>query len=201
MLAIPVPYRFLILGIFIITMLLWDLRHPPSQRYRWQEYPFILGVGCVGAIVGVGNDLITSWLSPEYFLYFKGLPAELFLWNVILLGSQAGFAAGAVGSGILLLGRPVSQNRTHRIATLVPWVKWPFVSAIATGTLFGLFSHHLHWPQSFGDLDGLLEPNQAHWFHTVWMIHIGLYAGAVVSLCVISIHLRYRVSRHLSDPP
>ncbi|MEB3210595.1 MAG: hypothetical protein VKL39_04545 [Leptolyngbyaceae bacterium] len=186
MLDIPVHHKFLLLGAFVGAMLLLDLRNPPRKRQRWQSYSFLLGVGIAGAILGIANDLITSSLSSDYFIYFKGIePDRQFLKNVLTLGTQAGFSGAAVGGGILLLCKPKSKP----IQALLPIVKWPFISAIAGGIIFGTLSHLLHWPQTFGDLDGLLTSAQAHRFHTVWLIHIGLYVGALVGLMVISIRL------------
>ena len=149
-------------------------------------------VGLAGALLGMANDLITSTLSPDYFVYFKGIePGQEFRRNVLLLGSQAGLAAGAVGSGILLLcckgkGSKDKQDGAKRrrspIPMLLPLVKWPFLSAIAGGFSLGMVAHLLQWPRALGDVNGLLNGTQVQWLHTVWLTHIGLYLGAVLGL-------------------
>lgn len=73
------PYSFgarvTCLLVLMALVILVDLARNHSNATRHREYGFILLAGVVAALVGFVNDLITSSISPEFFVYGKGLAA------------------------------------------------------------------------------------------------------------------------------
>src|ERR1041384_40139 len=61
-------------GVLIFGVLaLRDWRRHGNQATRWKEYLFLLGAVIAALIYGAINDQVTVTISPEYFLYGKGL--------------------------------------------------------------------------------------------------------------------------------
>ncbi len=188
MIAVPWIYRLLALVLFIGILLAFEARKPPGQRHRLREYTFLLTMGIGGVGLGMGNDWITSTLSPAYFTYFKGIPAgENFKVESLLLGAQAGFAGAVVGAGILLIVNPKHGD----LRQLWQQAFIPFVSAAGGGVIAGILSHIAQWPRTYyQEMTGLLTLAELHRFHTVWMAHIGLYAGAVIGIGLAAVSIR-----------
>jgi uncharacterized membrane protein YfcA len=69
-----VPYWFrvalLLFLMSVVAAIDWGRNRQGATR--WKEYGFVIVSGVVGALFGLLNDLITSSISPEYFLFGKG---------------------------------------------------------------------------------------------------------------------------------
>ena len=149
-----------------------------GRSRRWKEYVFILLTGCAGAVFGSLTDLVTSSISPEYFIFGKGLAADGIRWRAMELGLQAGFSAGAIG-GALCLFVGVRNNADGRITLpRVAMLAWrPFLLAVIFGAVIPFACA---WFDPFGfvaQLSGPLGPDRAAGFLTVWHIHLGVYLG------------------------
>ena len=73
-LIFPSHYRILVLVIVLMGLSLLDLKKPVAERTRFHQYGAVLLLGVVGAMFGLITDTITSTISPDYFVYVKGLP-------------------------------------------------------------------------------------------------------------------------------
>ena len=83
--------------------------HPPRHEdnlTRAREYAFLLYAMVVAAAYAIAHDHVTATISPEYYLYGKGLAQDprAFRWAVTLLAVRAGLAPGLLGGTALLLG-------------------------------------------------------------------------------------------------
>lgn len=149
-----------------------------GRSRRWKEYLFILLAGCAGAVFGAMTDLITSSLSPEYFIYGKELPADGIRWHAMLLGLKAGFSAGAIAGALCLFvgmrGRAVAGVTLPGVA-LMAWR--PLVLAVVLGAAVPFACAGF---DPIGFVEPLSEPLgrvRAERFLTVWHIHLGVYLG------------------------
>ena len=149
---------------------------------RWREYGFLVTFGLLGGAFGILNDLLTIRLSPEYFLHGKGIEAGPgFRTDVLRLGFHAGFLAGAVVAGVLLLannprpGRPsLGDARLARFATR------PLFAALSIGVATMMLC--LIWdPLGYAtEFRGLIAEERLSHFRAVAGFHFGLYAGALL---------------------
>lgn len=176
---VPFAWRVAaLIGVAALFVLL-DRRKPAAQRTRAGEYTFLFVMGLAGALFGAVNDWITSTLSPEYFIFGKGLDAGSNLTiDVLQLGGQAGFTAGVVGAAVVLYftGGAISASRLYRLAPV------PFLAATLTGAILGIVNWLTGGIHGFANLDGFLTPEQTERFHIVWSVHLGIYIGAALAL-------------------
>lgn len=185
---------FLLMLMLLVAVIEW--RRKGQNATKWKEYGFVVLTGLLGMIFGVCNDLITSSISPEYFIFGKGLsPGDGLTLRAAMLGAKAGFTAGAFAGAICLYA---STRRCSRpslpYGSLVRLLWRPFVLAVLAALVALLF--HRCAPFTFlAELKGILAPQQIHRFMIVWCIHVGLYSGlltAVVWIVVDIIRLRRR---------
>lgn len=161
----------------------WDFYRRGRQATRWREYLFLVTAGAVGAAVGVANDLITSSISPDYFLLGKGVPGGAgFQSRVIELGAHAGFFAAVVAVGIYLLANARRDGRRPLpLGGLARQVAKPLFCALAGGVVLGGVA--AAWPLESAlqsEVLRSLEPAARERFVTVWGVHIGLYVGLLL---------------------
>ena len=182
---IPYFYRLLILiGVFGFISA-FDLAIHGSGAKRWREYSVLLFGGLCGALFGAINDtFISSQISPEYFLFGKGLQGgDGFGLRVAIIGFQAGLAPGLLASMIYLyINSRNPKNPSLPYGKLLHQFWKPLAVAVLLGTLFPLF---------FGDhdltglrqtLEIILNKDRVDSVITVWWIHLGLYTGFLVGL-------------------
>ena len=158
-------------------MLVIDLRKPAAERARFRVYSFILIVGALGAVFGMGVDSVTSQLSAEYFIFGKGLAAgSSFTGEVLALGAKAGF------SGALLVGCLFSYFNPDKrnVARLYRYLIWPVTFSLAFGAVLGIWQYTSNAVTL--EQIAFLPPEQARMFTSVWMVHAGIYCGALISL-------------------
>ena len=178
--------RILAIFIFISIMLLWDLRNPPEKRLRLKIYSFLLITGAIGMIFGMAVDTITSRISPDYFIYGKGISIGP-MWNcrVLMVGAQAGFS-GAVFAGCCFFIANSFRKNVENFYLLIPV---PLLISITVGALLGVFQYMTNGIV-LDQVTLLLGPDRARLFTTVWMTHIGIYLGAVVGLIGACVRIR-----------
>lgn len=71
-----------------------DLYRKGREATKFREYGFVLLAGAIGAAAGLVNDLITSSISPDYFILGKGLEdGPGFRMQVAIFGLIVGLAA------------------------------------------------------------------------------------------------------------
>lgn len=127
---------------------------------RWREYLFVLACGTVGAVFGLANDLLTSRISPEYFILGKGVPEGAgFLEGVIRVGFEAGFSGGAIAGCVLLYANRTGLPPVRHVGWIILLSAAGGLAAWAVGRMASL------------------SP-----FHTVWGMHVGIYVGLVAGI-------------------
>lgn len=181
--AIPFWMRVVVLVLLMAIMATVEVIRYGRQAKRWQEYIFVLTVGAIAGIVGMANDIFTSWLSPHYFILGKGLPADGLRWNAAVLGLDAGFTAGVIAGAVCLYVNTRNANvprlSFRQIATMI----WrPLMLAVAGAVLMPLLFSRGD-PLGFTpQLAGLLINSQIAKFLLVWWIHLGLYFGLITGV-------------------
>jgi hypothetical protein len=163
-----------------------------AMRARLKEYGFLLLAGCFGAAFAVMNDLITSWISPEYFVVGKGLEAgDGFLARVVWLAVKAGFAAGAGGGAIALYtNNPKPGSPSLPFMSLLVQVWKPIVCAALTGIGLGAAAHFASLPSPLSGLSIVMAVDDARWFTVVWYVHLGLYVGLAIGVMLVVVAIR-----------
>jgi hypothetical protein len=155
-----------------------------QKATKWNEYGFVAFSGFVGTLFGLLNDLITSSISPEYFIFGKGLdPGDGLTLRAMLLGMQAGFSAGAIAGAICLYASTRNNGRLPLAYRRLLGFLWrPVALAPTTALVLVLFCRQLDPIGVSILLDDTLDPQQMERFLTVWWIHSGLYLGLLVSV-------------------
>ena len=177
-------WRIPLLGVFLIAGVIYDRwRHGAAGR-RAKEYSLLLGCGLLGALVGLLQDLISIRVSPDYFVLGKGIEDDAdFTRQVLLLGTYAGFIAGLVLGGLLLLAnqpRPTRATLSYR-ALLSRGVSRTLGLALAGVPLGFLIGPGSPLRGQVGR--NLLPPEALERFLQVWGMHYGLYGGAALGVC------------------
>lgn len=176
-------WRIPLLGAFLVAGVIYDRWRHGTEGRRAKEYGLLLGCGLLGALVGVLQDLISLRVSADYFVFGKGIERDGdFTRQVLLMGSYAGFVAGLVLGGLLLL---VNQPRPNRavlgyralLKRGVPRTLGPALLGVPAG--FGLGPSS---PLRTQVGKNLLPPEALEPFLQVWGMHYGLYGGALLGV-------------------
>jgi hypothetical protein len=172
----------LLLLVSLMALIAWlDWRRHSTRATRWREYGFLLAAGLWGGLMGVAIDQFTATLSPEYFLYGKGIPAgQGFRLRVAELGFHAGLLAGVViGGSYLLANNPKPDRPGLPIRRLFRFALYPILFAIVLSPV-GAIAAFCRDPFSYrSQLGDVLDPPQIRAFLAVWGAHVGIYAGAL----------------------
>lgn len=180
-----VPYGCRIALLLLVMSLvaaidwLWNRRNAT----KWKEYGFVVFSGIVGTVFGFLNDLITSSISPEYFIFGKGLdPGEGLPLRAVFLGMQAGFSAGAIAGAICLYASTRNDGRPPLAYRRLLGFLWrPVALAPATAIVLAFFRRFDPLGLSI-QLDGILDSQRMERFLMVWRIHAGVYLGLLVGV-------------------
>lgn len=180
----PFWYRVvLLLGLMLVVALL-DFYRQGAQATKFREYGFLVITGVIGGVFGLINDLITSSISPDYFIFGKGLDVGPNLRvRAGLLGLQVGFSAGVIGGAICLyvcrrksIYPPITCSRLLRIL----WM--PITSAVICGIALPLAFSQFDPAHFSTELSSLLDGGKLNRFRQVWWTHVGLYVGMTIGL-------------------
>jgi hypothetical protein len=180
-------YRVALLVGMMLVVSLVDLYRNRTQAGKYREYGFIIIAGAVGGIVGFVNDLITSSISPDYFILGKGLDDGPDLrMRAGLLGLQVGFSAGVIGGAFCLYAsRRKSGYPPAKFSGLLQLLWMPVAGAILCGFAFPLAFSRFDPARFSEQLTPLLTAAKIALFRQVWWTHIGLYAGLVIGLTLM----------------
>jgi len=196
---IPFSYRVILLLGLMLGVSVVDFCRNGARAARFREYGFILITGAVGAVVGCGNDWITSGISPDYFTLGKGLEEgpDLRI-QAALFGLRVGFSAGVIGGAVCLYAsRRKSAHPPVPFLRLFGMLWMPVAGAILCGIVLPLGFSGFD-PARFSEkLDILVDSARVSRFLRVWWTHAGLYAGMVVGLTAMVV----RAARGRKNPP
>jgi hypothetical protein len=184
---LPFLYRVVLLLGLMLVVALADFYRKRPQATKFREYGFVVIAGAIGAAVGLVNDLITSSISPEYFIFGKGLDNTPNLRvQAGLYGLQVGFSAGVIAGAVSLYvtGRK-SAYPPIKCSRLLQMLWMPIVGAIFCGILIPLLFSKFDPADFSGQLKGLLDARKLDRFRQVWWTHVGLYAGMIIGLAAM----------------
>ncbi|MDP6634358.1 MAG: hypothetical protein QGG42_05635 [Phycisphaerae bacterium] len=168
-----------------------DAWYRRARSTRWKEYLFILVTGCAGAVFGSLTDMVTSSISPDYFVYGKELPAEGLRWSAMLLGLQAGFSAGAIAGALCLFVGVRNLAKTSISLPRAAMLSWrPFLLAVIFAAVIPLAGARFDPMGFLEELRILFGPERAGRFLTVWQIHLGVYLGLGVGVVWMIVTIR-----------
>ena len=171
-----------------------DVRRRGSEAKRWREYLFLLTAVIASMSCAVAIDLITSTISPEYFLYGKGLAdvassdspqAWAFFWQVVWLAIRAGLTPGLiVGVLLLIANNPRKRRPQLPYSTLYrfvpPLLACSALAAVAGGAIGN--AGMLTWAfDGFADAE-TAEILRRQSFMTAWGAHMGAYVGGALGV-------------------
>jgi hypothetical protein len=189
--SIPYWCRIVLLLFLMSLIAAIDWHRNRQNATKWKEYGFVILSGVMGTLFGLFNDLITSSISPEYFIFGKGLASGDWLTvRAGVLGMKAGFSVGAIAGAICLYVSTRNCSRPPLAYRKLLRLLWrPVALAIAVACISALFFCQ-HDPLAFSaQLEGLLDSQQIHRFLLVWWIHAGLYCGLLVSVIWIIVDI------------
>jgi hypothetical protein len=181
----------LLLGLMAVAAGVDLWRNGKSAR-RHREYGFICIAGILGGLVGFANDCITSSISPDYFIFGKGLePGNDLRWRAGVYGFQAGLSAAAVGGAVCLFVRARTAGFSmHQMRRLIQALWMPLVGAVLLGLALPVIAGNLDPMGLRTRLDTLINEEQIIRFRKVWWIHTGLYSGLVAGLVAMIVRQR-----------
>lgn len=188
-----VPYwcRVALLVFLMSLVAAIDWLRNRQNATKWKEYGFVLISGVAGALVGLLNDLITSSVSPDYFVFGKGLePGKGLALRAAILGMKAGFSAGAIAGAICLYAGTRDCRRPPLPGGRLLRFLWRPV-ALAPTMAF-ILAFFFRWLDPFGlsiQLEGVLDSQQMERLLTVWRIHAGLYLGLLAGVVWIIVDI------------
>jgi hypothetical protein len=183
----PFSYRVILLLGLMLVVALADFYRKGPQATKFREYGFIGIAGAIGAAVGLVNDLITSSISPDYFILGKGLEdgPDLRV-QAGLFGLQVGFSAGVIGGAICLYAsRRKSVHPPIKCSRLLQMLWMPITGAVLCGIAIPLTFSKFDPAHFSAQLNGLLDAGKLNRFREVWWTHIGLYFGMIIGLAAM----------------
>lgn len=173
-------------GALLLSVLAYVEWRKHRRLSRLREYAFLFAMAGLAIVYAVVHDIFTFALAPEYFFVLKNVAGDTFFPNVAWLAARAGWTAGlAIGLGLLIANNP-SRYEQLSYAALAKHVRFPLVWSLAAAVGGGLYARYWMPDALLGW--GLEYPRAVV---TVWGVHIGSYAGALLGL----VHAVFRVVR------
>ena len=151
---------------------------------RAREYAFLLYAVAVAAVYAVVHDQITVTISPEYFLYGKGVTAASLRWGAAWVAVRASMASGLLaGTALLVANSPMAARAPNRLtyAELARITLIPLATAVAGATIAGAVNAHTRIGEAAALSLGV-PVERVPSFVTVWAAHFGSYAGALLGI-------------------
>jgi len=181
----------------LVALVEWIVRRDRAQR--WREYGFLVIASTVGAGFGIAVDQVTARISPEYFLYGKGLAFDRFAGLVVDLGARAGLTAGAIASGVLLLAGSRRDGINRVWSAPGRLLALPFAASAAAAVVLGAAFATPLSETLFPGYREFLSEQEWREFRTVAGAHYGLYLGGIGGT-ILSV-LRMRRSGRQDETP
>lgn len=207
------PVRIAVGICIFVVLAVVDYRRNRERATRWREYLFLLLCMIAAICYGIVNDLITSRISVEYFLFGKGVAERVGAdviahpelhrgrldLEAIRIGTLATWWMGLiVGTAILMTNsvgrRPVLIRR--RLVRLLPMIAACAVGCAIVGGVIGASG----WLARLSDEFALMvarDQMRPTRYMAVSGIHLGGYLGAFVGFvaaCVLIWRRRGRLN-------
>jgi alpha-beta hydrolase superfamily lysophospholipase len=166
---------------------------------RAKEYSFLLYAASIAVAYAVVHDQVTATISPEYFIYGKGLDASLLRLHVAWLAVRAGLPVGLLGGTALLVANNPRRSGIPPQLGYRPLVALACVPLATAALLAGAFGA-VNASAQFGTATAreLGVPDYRTWrFVIVWGVHAGSYAGALLGIAGVALAVARRRGRLL----
>jgi hypothetical protein len=153
---------------------------------RAREYAFLLYAVAIAAAYAIVHDQITVTISPEYFVYGKGVTASSLRWGAAWVAARASLAMGLfAGTALLVANAPRGPRTPGRLAYshLARLALLPLATAAVGAAIAGAVNAHARMGEATALSLGVPVENVPR-FVTVWGMHFGSYAGALFGTAV-----------------
>lgn len=178
------------------TLAILDYRRKRERATRWREYAFLAICIALAIAYGIANDLITSRISVEYFLFFKGVADRVsgevaahpeshrraLDLQAMRIGTLATWSVGLIVGAAMLVTNTVGRSPRLRMRQMLPLVPIIFAAAIASAAILGWlgWTDRLPWIRENFDEPSLRPQN----LRCVYAIHLGGYVGGGVGAAI-----------------
>ena len=182
MFDIPFYQKVIALVCFFIIAAAVDYCVYKEKANRWKEYLFILTLGSIVSLIGLGYDQIIVTISPEYFAIGKGLGYDNLRFETGLVGMRAGFVAGIIMAGAFLL-----SNKSPQVFPMLKWLKFiiPFTFCMLfVGPVIGWIFY------ANGANPFRLDDSKNLRLLLVWSTQAMLYLGTITGTCIACYKMR-----------
>jgi hypothetical protein len=179
--------RVLLLLALMAIVTIVDFKQKGREASKYREYGFILIAGAVGALLGFVNDLITSSISPDYFVFGKGLDSgDGLRWRAGIFGAKEGLSAGIIAGAVCLFATAQKTSLSPaQLRSLLARLWMPLAGAVLAGLTLPLAAGAFDPFHLAAKLESFLNGNQIRRFLRVWWIYTGLYAGLTLGLAAM----------------
>lgn len=202
------PVRIAIGAAIFAVLAILDYRENGKQATRWREYAFLLVCVACALFYGIANDLITSRISVEYFLFGKGVAervsgeaaadpdahrGELDL-QAIRIGALATWSAGLIAGAAMLVTNTLSARPRLRMRAMLHYIPLIGLLAIAGAVLLGWVGSTGFYTRFSRDFATMVAGDEMRPFRfmAVFGIHLGGYLGALVGLVIACVKIWMR---------
>ena len=151
---------------------------------RAKEYAFLVYAGLLAAAYAVVHDQLTTTLSPEYFVYAKGLAPSSLRVDVVWLAVRAGLPMGLLGGAALLVAndpRRKAAGPSLAYRTLMGVAIAPLVGAALLACVLGVANASAQFGTATARALGVPYPRVWR-FVIVWGMHWGSYVGGLLGV-------------------
>lgn len=162
-----------------------------------KEYLFLATTTAAAVLYAILHDHITATISPEYFLYGKGLldDPRPFRLAVTILAAKASYSTGLLaGLALLLANNPMGGMPRLEYARLLRIASVPVAAAFLLALLGAAI---VPWYPSAA-LEHAIRDSMGLRFVLVWAIHLGSYVGAVAGT-LVGVVVVYRARREMAQ--
>lgn len=192
------PYRIALGVLIFVSLAVMDLYRNGRRATRWREYTFLIACTAVAIVYGIANDLITSRISVEYFLWGKGVfervgeaiaadpeghRRRLDL-EAVRIGAMATWSAGLIAGATLLFVNSLAKPPAWPMGRLARLVLLVFIGAILFAIVGGIVGSLGGLTWTTRDFAEMVAADQwrPYRFMAVFGIHLGGYVGALGGL-------------------
>ncbi len=192
------PVRIAI-GLSIFAMLaILDLKQNRRHATRWREYAFLFLCVVFAIVYGIANDLITSRISIEYFLFGKAVAERVSAevaanpemhrgtldLQAMRIGMLATWSAGLIAGAAMLVTNTLGARprlRMRAMLWLIPVIGLTAIAFAAIGGALGSSGFFTRFSSDFAQMLARDEMRPRR-FMAVFGIHLGGYVGGLVGL-------------------
>jgi hypothetical protein len=154
------------------------------QSSRLRSYALMTLGALACGVLGAAFDQLTVTLSPAYFTLGKGVSTEAPLrWSAAIVGFRGGLPLGALLVGVLLWCRERAHG-VRALSVLLSAACAAVVAALACALALSAFDPFRVRVES----QGVLTAGAADRYLACWGMHIGAYAGPLLSVAVTMLH-------------